>query len=82
VGRDSSVGRATRHALDGPGIQLGGGEDFLHPSRLALDLLYNGYRVLFPWVNVLKRVVNHSPPFCAEVKTRLELYLYSRSRPS
>ena len=42
VGRDSSVGIATRHVLDGPGIQLrlGGVEDFLHPSRLALELTH------------------------------------------
>ena len=37
VGRDSSVGIATRYAVDGPGIESPrGGRDFMHPSRLAL----------------------------------------------
>ena len=44
MGRDSSVGIATRYGLDGPGIESrwGGGEIFPQPS-----LLYNGYPV-FP----------------------------------
>jgi hypothetical protein len=36
VGRDSSVGRATRYGLDGPGIESRRGRDFSHPSRSAL----------------------------------------------
>jgi hypothetical protein len=36
VGRDSSVGIATRYGLDGPGIQSRWGRDFPHPSRPAL----------------------------------------------
>ena len=36
VGRDSSVGIATRYELDGPGIGTGWGRDFPHPSRPAL----------------------------------------------
>ena len=36
VGRDSSVGIATRYGLDGPGIESRWGRDFLHPSRPAL----------------------------------------------
>ena len=36
VGRDSVVSIATRHRLDGPGIESRWGQDFLHPSRLAL----------------------------------------------
>jgi len=36
VGRDSSVGIATRYGLDGPGSNPGGGQDFMHLSRLAL----------------------------------------------
>ena len=35
-GRDSSVGIATRHGLDGLGIESRWGRDFLHPSRRAL----------------------------------------------
>ena len=36
VGRDSSVGVATRYELDGPGIESRWGRDFPHPSRPAL----------------------------------------------
>ena len=50
VGRDSSVGKATRYGLDGPGIESRCGEIF----RIRLDrpwaptsLPYNGCRV-FP----------------------------------
>ena len=35
-GRDSSVGKATRYGLDGPGIEFRWGRDFPHPSRPAL----------------------------------------------
>ena len=36
VGRDSSVGIATRYGLDGPGIEFRWGRDFPHPSRPSL----------------------------------------------
>jgi len=36
VGRDISVGIATRYGLDGSGIESRCGRDFTHPSRLAL----------------------------------------------
>jgi hypothetical protein len=36
VGRDSSVGIATRYRLGGPGIESRWGRDFAHPSRPAL----------------------------------------------
>ena len=36
VGRDSSVGIATRYGLEGPGIESRWGRDFPHLSRLAL----------------------------------------------
>ena len=36
VGRDSSVGIATRYRPDGPGIESQWGRDFPHPSRPAL----------------------------------------------
>jgi len=36
VGRDGSVGIATRYGLDGPGIDSRWGRDFQHPSRPAL----------------------------------------------
>jgi hypothetical protein len=45
VGRDSSVGIATRYGLYGLGIEArrGGGRDF--PALRTISLLYNGYRV-------------------------------------
>ena len=36
VGRDSSVGIASRYGLDGPGTESRWGRDFQHPSRPAL----------------------------------------------
>jgi len=36
MGRDSSVGIATRYGLDGAGIESRWGQDLLHPSRTAL----------------------------------------------
>ena len=51
VGRDSSVGMATRYGLDRPGIesQWGEGGEIFRPGRPwgPPSLLYNGYRV-FP----------------------------------
>ena len=35
-GRDSSLGKATRYGLDGPGIETRWRRDIPHPSRLAL----------------------------------------------
>jgi hypothetical protein len=48
---------------------------------LSLCLLYNGYRVI-PGVKRPGRGVHHPPPSSAEVKERVELYLYSPSGPS
>jgi hypothetical protein len=45
-------------------------------------LLYNGYRVSFPGVKRPGRGVDHPPSSSAEVKERVELYLYSPSGPS
>ena len=46
------------------------------------SLLYNGYRVSFPGVKRPERGVNHPLSSSAEVKERVELYLYSPSGPS
>jgi hypothetical protein len=46
------------------------------------SLLYNGYQVSFPGVKRPGRGVDHPPPSRAEVKERVELYLYSPSGPS
>ena len=82
---DSSVGIATRYGLDGPGIESRwGGGDLPHPSRLALgptQSLIQWVPVISPGVKRPGRGVDHSPPSSAEVKERVELYLYSPSGP-
>jgi len=87
VGRDSSVGIATRYGLDGPGIEsrCGEGEIFrTRPDRPwgPPSLLYDGYRLFFPGVKRPGRDVDHPPSSSAEVKERVELYVYSPSGPS
>jgi hypothetical protein len=37
MGRDSSVGTATRYGLDGPGIESRWERNFPYPSRAALE---------------------------------------------
>jgi hypothetical protein len=85
VGRDSSVVIATRYELDGPGIESRWGRDFQHPSRPALGPT----QLPVQWVlghslgeKRPGRGVDHPPPSSAEVKERVELYLYSPSGPS
>jgi hypothetical protein len=87
VGRDSSVGIATRYGLDGTGIESRWGRDFPHPSRPSLGPtqlpiqwvpgLFPGGKVAGAW-----RGVDHLPSSNAEVKERIELYLYPFSGPS
>jgi hypothetical protein len=79
AGRDSSVGIATRYGLDGPGIESRGRRAFPQPSRPALgppSLLYNGYQV-FPGGKAAGAWRWPPTPCSAEVKERVELYLYS-----
>ena len=83
VDRDSIVGIATRYGLDGPCIESRWGCDFPHypdwpwgPS----SFLWNGYWVL-PRVKWLGRGIDHPPPSSADVKERVQLYLYSPSGP-
>ena len=51
MGRDSSVGIATRYGLDGPGIESRWGRDFPHPSRPALRITQSPVQ----WVPGLSR---------------------------
>jgi hypothetical protein len=53
-----------------------------HRSWGLLTLLYKGYRIPFPEVKRPGRGVNHSPPPSAEVKERVEVYLWFPSEPS
>ena len=55
----------------------GGGAGIFAPVHTSL--LYNGYRVPFPAVKRPGRGVNRPSPSSAEVKERIELYLYSPS---
>jgi hypothetical protein len=84
VGRDSVVGIATRYGLGGPGIGSRWGEIFhTCPDRPwgPPSLLYNGYRV-FPRGKAAEAWRWPPTPSSAEVKERVELYLYSPSGPS
>ena len=63
----------------------GGGEIFrTSPDRPwgPTSLVYNVYLVTFPGVKQAGRGVNHPPSPSAEVKERVELYLYSPSGSS
>ena len=79
MGRDSSVGIATRYELDGPGTESQWGRDSPHPSRPALGPTQPPIQ----WVPGLcqgvkrpRRGVDPTPSI-AKVKERVELYLYS-----
>jgi len=77
-------GTTYRYHLQGSS-SLSVGEIFcIRPDRPggSLSLLYNGYRVSFPWVGRSGIDANHPPPSSDEVKERVELYLYSLSGPS
>jgi hypothetical protein len=86
VGRDSSVDMATRYRLDGPRIQSRCGDEIFStcPYRTwgPPNLLYNRNRVPFPGVKRSGRGVDHPPSSGAEVKERVEPYLYSPCGPS
>ena len=77
---DSSVGIATRFGLDGPGIESRWGRDFPHLSRPALRPTQPPIQWVkgsFPGVKRPGRGVDHPPPSSAEVKIKVEIYLYS-----
>ena len=84
VGRVSSVGVAAPFQLDGPGIEFRWGEIFRTRPDLPWgppSLLYNGYRV-FPWGKAAGAWRWPPTPSSAEVKERVDLYLYSPSGSS
>jgi hypothetical protein len=85
VGRDSSVGIATRYGLDGPGIESLWGAIFSAPVQTDSEAHPTSYTMGTGSFLGLKRHgsgVGHPPPSSAEVTERIELYLYSPSGPS
>ena len=83
--RVSSVGIATRHGLDDPGIESRWGRDFLHPSRPALGVHPASYTLVtgsFLGIKLTGPGAYHPPPSSAEVEGRVELYICSPSGPS
>ena len=85
MGRDSSVGIASRYWLDGPGDRIPVGARFSAPVQTGPGTHPASYTTgtgSFPGVNRPVRGVGHPPPSSAEVEERVELYLYSPSGPS
>ena len=79
VGRGSSAGIATRYALNGPGIESRWGARFSapvetgpgpHPASYTMDT------GSFSGVKLPGRGDDHPPLSSAEVKERVEQYLY------
>jgi len=85
VDRDSAVSIATCYGLDGPGIEYQWGRYFPHLSSPALGPIHPPIELvpgLSPGVKRPGRGVYYKPPSSAEVKERVEIYLYSTSGPS
>jgi hypothetical protein len=81
VGWDSSVSIVTRYGLDGLGIVSRCGARFsisVQSGTEAYPAFYTMGTGSFPGVKQPGRGIDHPPPSSAEVKERVELYLYSR----
>ena len=80
--QDSSVGTATPYGLYGPGIESRWVARFSPPVQTGSGSHPASYTIgtgSFPEVKRPGRVVGHPPPSSAEVKGRVELYIYSPS---
>jgi hypothetical protein len=85
VGRDSSVGIATRYELNSPGIESRWGARFSASVQIGSGAYPASCTMgtgSFPGVKRPGLGVDHPPPSSAEVKERVELHLYSPSGPS
>jgi hypothetical protein len=82
MGRDSSVGIATRYGLDGPGIQSRWGARFSAPVQTGPGVHLASYITgtgSFPGGKAAEGWRWSTTTPSAEVKERVELYLYSPS---
>ena len=82
--RDSSVGVATRYGLERPGIESRCGWDSPHPSRTTLGPIQPPIKwipCLFPRGEAAGTWRWPLTPSRAEVKERVQAYLYSPSGP-
>jgi hypothetical protein len=81
MSRDSSVGIATRYGLDGPGIESQWSDIFrtLPDRPWGLSNLQNKVYLAFPRIKWSERGVDHPSTTRAEVKQRVEVYVYSPS---
>ena len=78
MGRDSSVGIATRYRLDGPGIKSQWGARFpVQTGPGAHPASYTMGTGSYPALKQPGCGIDHPPPSSAEIKERVELYLYS-----
>jgi len=85
VGRDNSVGTATRYRMEGPGIEFRWEARFSAPVQAGHEAHPASYTMgtgSFRGVKWLGSGVEHQTTSSAEVKERVELYLYSPSGPS
>jgi hypothetical protein len=84
MGRNSSVGIATRYGMVGPGIESRWQRNFPHPSGTTLG----SNQPPIPWVPGIYRgesdqsVALTTTPTSTEVKERVRLYIYSPYGPS
>jgi hypothetical protein len=78
-GRDISVGTATCYGIYGPGIESRWGTRFSAPNQTGPEAHPTSYTMgtgSFSGINRPGRGADHAPPCSAEVKERVELYLY------
>jgi len=75
IGRESSVGIASRYGMDGPGSNPGGDEIFRNrPQRPSAHPAYYAVGTgAFLGVKWPGRGADHPPPSNAQVKERVEL---------
>jgi len=79
MGRDSSVGIATRYGLGGPGIESRWRRDFPHLSRPALGSTQPPIQRVFPWGQSGRGVALNTDPHLAQ-RLKKE-YSYTSTTP-